>query len=299
MNLLFRRPVTHCIVVGTVLIFAAVFFLLYRYFRPVAPNGTITVSYCLFVQNTTNLPIKSARISVSGPVKHTATQNCQQIKASHSYEISRDNLSNQFLTLHWEIFPPLSTKVITVQSEIQIWDAPQRDTAYIAKNFLNPEPFIESDDAQIRMQAAKLKGQTSLKTAENIYDWVSNHIVYKGYVSRNQGAVYALKHGQGDCTEYAFLFVALCRASGIPARPMAGFICPKSMVVDLGGYHNWAEFYVNGRWHIADPQNKSFMASTPYYTAFQNIRPSEGLNGFMIGKTVGNGLKVKIKSQKF
>jgi len=286
-----------CIAVGIILIFCFLFFIHYLDDRSKPPNGTIAIRYSLSVRNTTNVPIKSARISADGPVMHTATQHCQLIQASHPYTVLKDSFGNQFLTFQWEIFPPLTTKVVTIQSEIQIWDEPQRDQTHIVKDFLQPEPLIESADSQIRLQAAKLKGRTSRQTAENINDWVANHIVYRGYVNRNRGAAYALKYGQGDCTEYAFLFVALCRANGIPARPMAGFICPQSMVVDFGGYHNWAEFYLDGRWHIADPQNKNFMSNSPSYIAFQNIRPSKGLNGFLIGEIKGQGLVAKIKPQ--
>ncbi len=295
MGFLSGKSLPYCIAVGVILIFCAAFFLLYRDFRSNPPNGTIAIRYSLLVQNTTNLPIKGARISVDGPVAHTATQHCQNIQSSYPYTVQKNNPGNQSLAFQWEIFPPLSTKVITIQSEIQIWDHPRRDKIYTVKDFLQPEPFIESGDSRIRFQAARLKGRTALQTVENIYDWVSTHIAYRGYVSRNRGAAYALKYGQGDCTEYAFLFVALCRANGIPARPLAGFVCPQSMVVDFSDYHNWAEFYLDGRWHIADPQYKNFMKNKPFYVAFQNIRPSNGLNGFLIGKIEGQGLEVRIK----
>jgi transglutaminase-like putative cysteine protease len=260
-----------------------------------SPNGQITVRYLLSVENTTNQPIANAGISVNGPVYGTATQRCRTVQVRRPHTIAKDDLGNQRLGFQWEIFPPLTTKIISIQSDIQIWNQPQHVRTNDVKDFLHPEPYIESDDKDIQQQAAALKAGTAQLTAEKINKWVAGHVDYTGYVSRNRGAVYALKHRRGDCTEYAFLFVALCRANGIPARPVAGFVCPHSMVVDFGDYHNWAEFYLNGRWHIADPQNKKFMSNEPYYIAFQIIRPSEGLNGFLIDKIAGKGLKAKIK----
>ncbi|MEZ4268656.1 MAG: transglutaminase-like domain-containing protein [Myxococcota bacterium] len=61
-----------------------------------------------------------------------------------------------------------------------------------------------------------------------------------------------LARGVGDCTEHTTLFVALCRAAGIPARPVFG-------VAYLGagsrafGYHAWAEVELDGRWVPVDP----------------------------------------------
>lgn len=63
---------------------------------------------------------------------------------------------------------------------------------------------------------------------------------------RDLGTVFAtasqtLRAGRGDCTEHAVLLAACCRARGIPARLVAGF-------VPLGGrtaFHLWTEVYLN------------------------------------------------------
>jgi hypothetical protein len=291
-----KPPIRKSIVAAALLVFGIVL-ALWCFFRwgHSPADDQIRILYSLSIQNTTNRPITASSIGVYGPILRTATQHCTDIQTSHPHELTKDKLGSQSLAFQWDIFPPLSTKIVTVKSDIKIWNKPQRDETLAIKDFLHPEPLIESDDRQIRIQAEKLKAKRSLKTVENTFEWVANHIVYNGYVSRNRGAAYALKYGKGDCTEYAFLFVALCRANGIPARPLAGFVCPQSMVVDFGDYHNWAEFYLDGRWHIADPQNKRFMSNTPYYIAFQNIRPSKGQNGFLIYKVDGVGLEVKLK----
>lgn len=294
MKLFSRKP----ILVASILVLGLILALcLFFQWGSSPSDDTIRILYRLTVQNTTARPLSNTKVAAYAPVLRTATQHCREIQASHPYTLTKDELGSQSLAFQWDIFPPLSTKIITIKSNIEIWKKPQRDKTYTIKDFLQPEPFIESDDSQIRMQATKLKAKTSLQTVKNTFDWVANHIEYKGYVNRNRGAAYALKYRKGDCTEYAFLFVALCRANNIPARPLAGFVCSKSMVVDFGDYHNWAEFYLDGRWHIADPQNKRFMSNTPYYIAFQNIVPSKGTDGFLVSKVDGVGLKVKIKQQ--
>lgn len=61
-----------------------------------------------------------------------------------------------------------------------------------------------------------------------------------------------LARGVGDCTEHTTLFVALCRAAGIPARPVFGvaYLGPGSRAF---GYHAWAEVALDGRWVAVDP----------------------------------------------
>src|SRR5262249_19007767 len=59
-----------------------------------------------------------------------------------------------------------------------------------------------------------------------------------------------LKVGKGNCTDFHTLFIALARASGIPARWSIGFALAygdgrTALVTDqaVSGYHCWAEFY--------------------------------------------------------
>jgi transglutaminase-like putative cysteine protease len=295
MKSLSRKTVSYSLAIGLLLALSLVSLIRIYVFASNPPDGNIAIRYLVSVENKTNLPVTNASISINGPVDHTATQRCRTIQTSHPHTMIKDALGNQHLYFQWKIFPPLTTKLVSIHGGIQIWNEPRDVRIKDVKAFLEPEPYIESDDKKIQQQAAELKARTPLLTAEKINDWVAGNIDYSGYVSRNLGAAYALKHRKGDCTEYSFLFVALCRANGIPARPMAGFVCPQSMVVDFGDYHNWAEFYLDGRWHIADPQNKRFMSDQPYYIAFQIIRPSEGLNGFLLDRPEAQGLEVKIK----
>lgn len=61
-------------------------------------------------------------------------------------------------------------------------------------------------------------------------------------------ALEILKTMRGDCSEHATLFVALCRAAGIPARKCSGYVC----VGEQWGAHAWAEIWV-GAWMGVDP----------------------------------------------
>lgn len=50
---------------------------------------------------------------------------------------------------------------------------------------------------------------------------------------------------RGDCSEYAVLLAAMCRARGLPARVAAGlvYVPPQSL-----GYHMWTEVWIADRW---------------------------------------------------
>lgn len=108
--------------------------------------------------------------------------------------------------------------------------------------YLQPSPLIESNDPEIQALAERItkEHQDAWDQVEALYDWVREHVRYVKD-SPLKGARAALKDGDGDCDELTALFIALCRASGIPAR-----------TVRVPG-HVWAEFYLEdssgqGRW---------------------------------------------------
>jgi transglutaminase-like putative cysteine protease len=89
--------------------------------------------------------------------------------------------------------------------------------------------------------------------ARALYDWVFAHMQYdKSVPGWGLGDIpYCLKIGKGNCTDFHTLFIALARASGIPARWSIGF--PLAYGGDgaggeqkVQGYHCWAEFYAPG-----------------------------------------------------
>jgi transglutaminase-like putative cysteine protease len=119
------------------------------------------------------------------------------------------------------------------------------------QTYTKPIKYVESNDPQIEALAAQLEqGKTNpYIIAGSIYDWVVNHLIYRE-VNGLQGAKFALENGYGECGDFSALFTALCRADGIPARPVVGRWAT-SLAQD---WHVWAEFYLPGYgWLPVDP----------------------------------------------
>jgi transglutaminase-like putative cysteine protease len=63
---------------------------------------------------------------------------------------------------------------------------------------------------------------------------------------------------QGDCSEFAVLTAALCRAVGIPSQVVAGIAYVKDFEGHEGfGGHAWAQAYIAGKWVGLDAAFKS------------------------------------------
>lgn len=125
---------------------------------------------------------------------------------------------------------------------------------------LEPEALIESDDHLIIETAKSQQKQDQNDTVRSISHFVSSEIKFDDSVKINvepQNAVKTLTDKKGVCADYANLMTALLRADGIPARSVSGIVLNSLGKIQewnhQGGSHAWVEFYVNGKWHFADP----------------------------------------------
>lgn len=146
--------------------------------------------------------------------------------------------------------------------------------------YLKASKKIESDHPDIVKKARELTAacKTGLDKARAIFNFVIMHMDYNlNSPSRNGGALAALRSGSGVCEDYASLFAALCRASGVPARVVNGYADPKGTgnnwnlapgeTFALRGYrHSWAEFYLDGSgWVPADPTMNIYGTNLNYF----------------------------------
>lgn len=102
------------------------------------------------------------------------------------------------------------------------------DTKITEENeiYLEAHAKIESDEGDIIAKAKELTYELSsdYKKALALFEFVNTEIEYTtndGYA--NKGALSALETKKGVCEEFTTLYVALCRAAGIPARAIEGY----------------------------------------------------------------------------
>lgn len=103
---------------------------------------------------------------------------------------------------------------------------------------------------EVRELASRIVGNEDnpYLQARKIFEWILDNMQYK-YPPKGRGTEYLLSHpikkGEkeyyiGDCGEYSYLFIALCRSLGIPARSVHGFWA----IAGKEAPHAWAEFYL-------------------------------------------------------
>lgn len=124
--------------------------------------------------------------------------------------------------------------------------------------YLAPSPQIESDDREIRKLAGEVihGKQDDWQAAEAIYDWVRENVRYRE--GNLQGALAALHKHEGDCEEMTSLFIALCRANGIPARTVwvPRHCYPEFYLEDSQGQGQWFPCQAAGDRHFGEMAEK-------------------------------------------
>src|SRR5262245_34435819 len=142
----------------------------------------------------------------------------------------------------------------TIKVELRSYDSVEKTAVIPVKDpafarWLEPTVLMECRDAKVVAAAeTALDGETDARKAvQKIADRVFR-LKKKSPEVNQTSAVEILKQNKGDCSEHALLFVALCRAAGIPARQCSGYVCIGS---DWGS-HAWAEVWT-GQWIGVDP----------------------------------------------
>ncbi len=117
---------------------------------------------------------------------------------------------------------------------------------------MKPTRYLQSDDPAIIELARKAIGDTqdAAEAARRIESFVHEYIKAKDLSVGYASAAEVAQSRQGDCSEHAVLTAALCRAVGIPAQVVMGYVyCPQFMdQQDFFGGHAWVQAYIGERW---------------------------------------------------
>ena len=128
--------------------------------------------------------------------------------------------------------------------------------------FLAPDRLVPVG-GEVAEEARRVAGamEEPIARARRLYDHIVRSVTYdKSGEGWGRGdALYACNIRAGNCTDFHSLFISEARALGIPARFVMGLPLPERMSEgSIGGYHCWAEFYVEGRgWAPVDASEAS------------------------------------------
>ena len=122
------------------------------------------------------------------------------------------------------------------------------------KEFTDSNYFINWDNDLVKGHAAKaVAGLPATATAWDkalaVEKWVKANMKAFEFSQAMATADNVAKTLSGDCTEYAMLSAAMCRAVGVPSRTALGVVyAPNPGGKPFLAYHMWAEVYAGDQW---------------------------------------------------
>ena len=211
---------------------------------------------------------KGKKVRVWLPVPHNSeyqtVENVVYEAGMVKAEMNTDSNGNQILYVEWDKDIVPNHRVIKLMFDVkrdevlrpELKEDDKEELTAEIKKYLEPSKNLPLND-QVKNKAKEVtEGKTTdLEKARAIYDWViANMNRNEDVKGCGEGDVCALLDTtmSGKCTDINSMFVALCRASGIPAREHFGIRINADDITK--NQHCWAEFYLKGTgWVSADP----------------------------------------------
>lgn len=130
----------------------------------------------------------------------------------------------------------------------------------VPERYLKSTYYINSDSPAIKHYAELINDdvENRMEMFTNILLFVNHFALKYNYDQRDNGNVrflttdQILASGKGVCQHYTNIVVALCRAKGIPARMIRGYLLENDKAVD----HAWVEVFIDNAWLPFEPQTR-------------------------------------------
>ncbi|MCP4541531.1 MAG: transglutaminase domain-containing protein [Chloroflexi bacterium] len=151
--------------------------------------------------------------------------------------------SGQYITVSWE--GDVEIKAMDYDIDSSRVAGLDQISPDIVSSYTTAESMYRLD-SQIIQDAAQVAANGATNPywiARNVHDFVAKRLTYlNDHRWDDAETVYLQQHG--SCSEYTILFIALCRANGLPARYVGGTRHRQQGIYVDTVYHRWAEVYL-------------------------------------------------------
>ena len=196
-------------------------------------------------------------------------------RASFSFQAAHDQLTVVADSIVSTTPDPLARDVPSAPQLVTPWEQVRERFRYragasydSASEFLFASPYVPRDDAFTEFaQISFMPGRPMLDAATALMTQIYTRMTYESESTEvNTPALDALQQGKGVCQDFAHIMVACCRAIGLPARYVSGYMLTapppgQPRLIGSDASHAWASVYFpgqdaqSGRWLDFDPTN--------------------------------------------
>lgn len=145
--------------------------------------------------------------------------------------------------------------------------------------FLQPTPTTLCN-AEMKEFAHRLVPEINRHNLMKLSEAILQHIPYlPNQTSVKTSAIDAFQDRQGVCQDHSHVFIAMCKALGLPARYVSGYLfVPNTSHL---ASHAWAEVFIENTWYCFDTSNQLFSPEAHVYVAvgrdYWDVAPIRGV----------------------
>ena len=145
--------------------------------------------------------------------------------------------------------------------------------------FLQPTPTTLCN-AEMKEFAHRLVPEINRHNLMKLSEAILQHIPYlPNQTSVKTSAIDAFQDRQGVCQDHSHVFIAMCKALGLPARYVSGYLfVPNTSHL---ASHAWAEVFLDNTWYCFDTSNQLFSPEAHVYVAvgrdYWDVAPIRGV----------------------
>lgn len=227
------------------------------------------------------LPTKHPTFSLSAPVKRLAPSP-RAAKA----QTAKDQWGQPVAHYRFRAVPAGKTLQVGWRARVKLYDVRyfpyphrigplSRIPARIKRRYLEDDTKYSLRHWRIRRAVRQAVGKEDNPywMARRIYRYIHERVRYELSGGWNV-APRVLARGSGSCSEYSFLFIAMCRAAGIPARYVGSVVVRRDAASWDDVFHRWVEIYLPGfGWLPVDPSRGDKPSEAERGDAFHHLSP--------------------------
>ena len=152
-------------------------------------------------------------------------------------------LATELSDTRWFVYPHKVGSLKEIPKEIS------------SKYLVDEDKYCIGDPVIIEAVKAAVGDETNpYWMMRGIHKYIREHLHYELAGGWNV-ASQVLTRGSGSCSEYTFVFIAMCRAAGIPARYVGSFVIRGDEASTDEVFHRWSQVYLpEYGWIHVDPQ---------------------------------------------
>ncbi len=210
--------------------------------------------------------ILTAEVNIAVPTNRVNQEITSTISCSPKAKLVTDNWGQKTYLFTYKNIAPSEYRESVMQLDYTSYDVQwflypdqcgnlSEIPEAISKKYLSDNAKYDIHNRVITKAVTEAVGneKNSYWVMRNVFNYLISHLYYKRVGGWNTAST-VLARGNGSCSEYSFVFIAMCRAAGLPAR-YVGAVAQrgdKRSIDDV--FHRWVEVYLpNYGWIPIDP----------------------------------------------